>query len=197
MKIERMVKRHSRPGWTAQTPSAMAAWHAQVSRARTPALAEELRARQNELLPRFAAAYARLRRVSRRTRRMLQRNVAVSLAGAALLLALGQNPGLAATIPVDGTTCALLDALTAANTDAATDGCPAGSGADVIELAPGSTHTLTSVHNSTYGDTGLPVITSEITIEGQGAPSSGTAPRRTFAFWPSAKERPSPSRRRR
>ncbi|MEZ4561033.1 MAG: hypothetical protein R2851_29580, partial [Caldilineaceae bacterium] len=36
----------------------------------------------------------------------------------------------AATISVDGTTCTLADAITAANSDTATGGCVAGSGAD-------------------------------------------------------------------
>ena len=36
-------------------------------------------------------------------------------------------------------------------------------------LPAGSTQTLTEVHNSTYGRTGLPVIRSVITIAGQGS----------------------------
>jgi hypothetical protein len=96
---------------------------------------------------------------------MLQRRLAPSLAGAALLLALGHGQALAATISVGGG-CSLIDAITAANTDTATGGCSAGSGADMISLPASSTHTLTSVNNSTYGDTGLPVVTSTITIEG-------------------------------
>jgi hypothetical protein len=90
------------------------------------------------------------------------------LAGIALLLALGQQPVQAATIPVGGA-CTLVDAITAANTDTATGGCPAGSGADTIMLPPGSTQTLTTVHNDTYGPTGLPVVGSVITIAGQGS----------------------------
>ena len=35
--------------------------------------------------------------------------------------------------------------------------------------AVGSTQTLTEVHNSTYGPTGLPVVSSVITIAGQGS----------------------------
>ena len=84
------------------------------------------------------------------------------------MLALGQSPALAATIPVGGS-CTLVNAITAANTDTATGGCPAGSGADTIVLPAGSTQTLTTVNNSTYGPTGLPVISSAITIEGQGS----------------------------
>ena len=52
-------------------------------------------------------------------------------------------------------TCTLADAITAANTDTATDGCTAGSGADTITL--GVNITLNAP---------LPDITSEITIEG-------------------------------
>jgi hypothetical protein len=112
---------------------------------------------QPELLSRFATYYTQLRALPRRVRRALQRQWRLPLAGVALLLALGQNPGLAATIPVGGA-CTLVDAITAANTDTATGGCPAGSGADTIVLPAGSTQTLTAVNNSTYGPTGLPVI---------------------------------------
>ena len=52
-------------------------------------------------------------------------------------------------------TCSLADAITAANTDTATNGCTAGSGADTITLCV----------NITLDDY-LPDITSEITIEG-------------------------------
>ena len=53
-----------------------------------------------------------------------------------------------------------------------------GRGADVIELAPGCTYTLTAVDNYWYGPNGLPPIASEITIEGNGATiaRSATAP---------------------
>jgi hypothetical protein len=84
------------------------------------------------------------------------------------MLVLGQNPGLAATIPVGGA-CTLVDAITAANTDTVTGGCPAGSGADTIVLPAGSTQTQTEVNNSTYRPTGLPVISSVVTIAGNGS----------------------------
>jgi hypothetical protein len=103
-----------------------------------------------ELLPRFAVYYTQLRALPRRVRRALQRQWRLPLAGIALLLALGQQPVQAATIPVGGA-CTLVDAITAANTDTATGGCPAGSGADTILLPAGSTQTLTEVNNSTYG----------------------------------------------
>ena len=76
------------------------------------------------------------------------------------------------------------NAITAANTDTATGGCPAGSGADTIVLPAGSTQTLTTVNNSTYGPRGLPVISSAITIAGQGSTivrASGAPDFRLFA----------------
>ncbi len=45
-------------------------------------------------------------------------------------------------------------------------GCPAGSGADTIELT--ADVTLTAVDNSTGGANGLPVISSDIKVEGNG-----------------------------
>ena len=45
----------------------------------------------------------------------------------------------------------LVDAITAANIDTATGGCPAGRGADTIVLPARSTQTLTAVNNDTYG----------------------------------------------
>ncbi len=62
--------------------------------------------------------------------------------------------------------CTLVDALKAANNDAATGSCPAGSGADEIHLTEDVT--LTAVNNDTDGPNGLPSITSEIAIEGGG-----------------------------
>jgi hypothetical protein len=107
----------------------------------------------------------------------LQHKLARSLAGAALLLALLQGATQAATITVtinvtsinaDGQ-CSLIEAIVNANNDAATHpDCPAGNGADMIVL-PTDTHTVTGVNNDTYGPSGLPVITSQITISGNGA----------------------------
>ncbi|MDE2774946.1 MAG: hypothetical protein OXI77_03300 [Chloroflexota bacterium] len=58
--------------------------------------------------------------------------------------------------------CTLADAINAANSDAATGGCPAGSGADTITLT--GNITLTAA---------LPIIESEITVEGNGYTISG------------------------
>lgn len=49
---------------------------------------------------------------------------------------------------------------------AALNGAEAG---DVIQLAPSGTYTLTQVNNVTDGPNGLPVITSQITLEGNGS----------------------------
>ena len=146
-----------------------AAWRAHLAAAgQWPGQRARLLRQQAEVLPRFAAAYAQLQALPRPQRRRLFRRLKQSLASLALLLALGQGLALAATIPVDGTTCTLVDAITAANTDATVAGsqCPAGSGADTIVLPANSTITLTSVAT---GGSGLPQITSAITIEGNGS----------------------------
>jgi hypothetical protein len=84
----------------------------------------------------------------------------------AVLLVLS-HPLWAATIIVNETTCRLVDAVTAANDDAATSGCPAGSGADTLVLT--ANVGLTTPHVFAYSDdVGLPVITSEIVVEGGG-----------------------------
>ena len=89
-------------------------------------------------------------------------------AGLSLLCALDQAPVLAATINVGGS-CTLVDAINSANSNTPIDGCDAGSGADTIVLAPNAFHVVTTVNNTAFGPTGLPVITTEITIQGNGA----------------------------
>ena len=89
------------------------------------------------------------------------------------ILVLSAPAALAATITVDTASggandpnqCTLRDAITAANTDAATGGCSAGAGADTIILPANATITLTTPDNP---DNGLPVVTSTITIQGNG-----------------------------
>ena len=89
--------------------------------------------------------------------RFVRCSVAVALLFAMLLTLAAARPAAAATIVVDGVTCTLADAITAANTDAATGGCPAGSGADTLDLV--ADITLTSR---------LPAIVSEVTLQGNG-----------------------------
>jgi hypothetical protein len=191
-----------------------AAWDSQVKEAdKTPWLADTLTECEDELFSRFAACYAELRALPRSARRALQRQIARSselaailpeylqhrgrrlqhrmawsLAGAALLLALGQGVATAATITVttndpriipDGQ-CSLVEAIVNANNDAATHpDCAAGSGADTIVLPPNAYLMLSNPYVARYstpfGTTfsgpplGLPSITSRITIEGNGA----------------------------
>ncbi|MGH8511056.1 MAG: hypothetical protein ACREU8_06635 [Gammaproteobacteria bacterium] len=144
---------------------ALAVFHAELARA---AVSPQPAAAGQALWPRFAGYYQGPARLPRKARRALQRRWRRSLGGLALLCALGQTPALAATINVGGA-CTLIRAVTAANNDTATGGCSAGSGADTIALnpfGPSFPPPLTTVNNSTYGPTGLPVITSEITIQG-------------------------------
>lgn len=76
--------------------------------------------------------------------------------------------------PTDGK-CTLREAIIAANTDTpsgnVTGECSAGSGADIVELLANASYTLTVVDNTdpTLGDNGLPAITSDITLNGNGA----------------------------
>ncbi|MEM6457105.1 MAG: hypothetical protein AAF772_18590, partial [Acidobacteriota bacterium] len=77
------------------------------------------------------------------------------------------RPGHAATITADGTLCTLADAIVAANTDAATGGCPAGDpGADRIELDAdvvlSAIDPLGTVQQG--GGAGLPDVTDDLTI---------------------------------
>ena len=83
------------------------------------------------------------------TRTKYTHKLGAALIGALLLLALGQvAPAYAANITVEGTTCTLINAITAANSDSATGGCTAGSGADTLVLASNATHTLTASNNT-------------------------------------------------
>ncbi len=150
----------------------LAIWQTHLEEsAKKPWLAGVILKHGSKILRRFIHFYRRLRSQPRRIRRFLQAKTATTLVGASLLLALSNTPVHAATISVDGTTCTLIDAITAANTDIATGGCVAGSGADTIVLQAGSTLTL-------YGPSGLPTVSSNITISGNGATieADGSAP---------------------
>ncbi len=156
----------------------LAAWQQALAEVpQTPALAG---ARRADLFGRFAAWYGRLRSQPRAERRRWQRQLGLSLAGIALLLAVNGAPvgavGPAAMITVTDSTgtvanngaCSLPEAIINANNNAATHAdCTAGSGADTISLS--TNVALTAVNNTTIsGANGLPVITSSITIEGNG-----------------------------
>ena len=153
-------------------PSILYAWQAQVAQsARDPGLPQPLVCQQSELWTRFAAHYQALKSLRRPVRRRLQRHWKRSLAGVALLLALGAIPAWAATIQVGGP-CTLVQAINAANNAGTAGGtCTQGSaGADTIVLPALSTQNLTRINNATlYGPTGLPTIRSAITINGNGS----------------------------
>ena len=148
-------------------------------------LAALLLQQQSRLMPRFAAAFVRLRAAPRAARRRFQRRAAISLAGAALLVAMTASPLLvpqaqAAAITVANGEiavnlangqCSLIEAVNNANTDSDTSGgdCATGAGADVINLPAGGNFTFTSAYSYDAGNNGLPSITSDITLQGNGA----------------------------
>ena len=92
---------------------------------------------------------------------MKLRSARTFLVLAVVLLFSHSQSVFAASITVNAT-CSLESAITAANTDTAGGGCPAGSGADTITLTNDITLNLT-----------LPFITSDITIDGGGYIISG------------------------
>lgn len=144
------------------------------------------------LARRWAAGYAQLRALPRGLRRRLRR-ARLSLAAVALLLALGGAPrlGPAAAAPAvaitvvngevalaDNDLCSLVEAIDNANDiidgrgDApGHDDCAAGNpaGADSIVLPAAGAFSLTDYTSYDYGYTALPLITSTITISGNGA----------------------------
>ena len=150
----------------------LAAWQTQLEHARTnPFLFQLLLKQYQRVLKRLSYFYQQLASLPRRKRRALQRALATSLIGAAMLLALSSAPVVHAnSITVSGA-CTLDEAITNANDDAATfPDCAAGSGADSIYLTA----------NITLGGA-LPDITSEITLEGGNFFVSGADTFRVFS----------------
>ncbi|MDD5274228.1 MAG: choice-of-anchor Q domain-containing protein [Methylovulum sp.] len=94
----------------------------------------------------------------------------------AIVVACSSGTASSATLNIRGG-CTLINAINNANTDTDTDGpigCPAGSGVDTINLVRNKTYTLTTVDNNTDGNNGLPVLSSEITINGNDSVVSRT-----------------------
>lgn len=90
----------------------------------------------------------------------------------AIALAVSQSlmPTAAVAASIDvGAGCTLSQAITAANTDAQIAMCAAGSGADTINLPANSIIELSAIDPLSDGSSGLPSITSDITIQGQGS----------------------------
>ena len=140
---------------------------------------------QSNVLPRFARYFDKLGRLPRHARRALRRRLALTVAGAALLLALCQPPlpalgssisvaNGAVAIAADGK-CSLREAIINANdiSDGLEYGdCSPGNpaGADTIVLPPNGLFVITSPHTyAYYHATGLPMITSDITLSGNGS----------------------------
>ncbi len=156
---------------TSESPTPPATWLASILAKQNPAW-----------LARYVAFRRRIQHMTQGKRRWLLKRAAVSVTGAALLLALSQAPTAhAATITVDNGVvavaddgqCSLPEAILNANLDSqfytSPGECAPGSGPDTITLS-GSTYTLTTVDNTAYySDNGLPLIESDITIDGNGA----------------------------
>ena len=154
-------------------------------------LASILLQRGDTVMPRFARLYASLAARPRGWRRRFQRKLAVTTTGAALLLALaGFGAGAqyaARAAPANVITvvngevavakngkCSLIEAINNANNT--TNGqssvdCATGnpSGADTIQLPAGGAFAVTKSVNYYYGYSGLPLITSTVTVEGNGS----------------------------
>ena len=152
-----------------------------------------------EVVARFARNYEAMMARPRNWRRRLQRRAAVTVAGAALLLAMAgfgvlAQPRSTITVvngevnPANNDKCSLVEAIENANdTDNGQprDDCAAGdpNGADVIVLPAGGSFNVTKVVDYYYGYSGLPAITSAITVQGNGSTisRSGNKDMRFFA----------------
>ena len=94
------------------------------------------------------------------------------------VLALAMCPGAAQAVifpAACGNTASLVQAITDAN---------ASPGPDTVQLAERCTYTLTAAHNNWYGPNGLPEISSDVTLEGNGSTilRGPTAPKFRFFF---------------
>ncbi len=153
--------------------SLVAAWREQLQRAnKNPFLFQLLLKQWQRILKRLAYFYAQLASLPRRNRRALQRALATSLIGAAMLLAMSSAPIVhAAAITVDpgasginpGDGCSLVEAIINSNDAASTYAeCVAGSGDDIITLPSSATLTYTTPYGT---DTALPDIVNKVVIE--------------------------------
>lgn len=156
-------------------------------------LADLMLRRDSKLASRFMVYYRELKQRPRRWRRLLRRKLALTVAGAALLLALAGGPIAAgsvlaepidtnATIAVingevginDNGQCSLVEALINANATTSgqlNDDCQPGnlSGADTVSLPNNGAFELTAVYDTQFYSTGLPLVTSAVTIDGNGS----------------------------
>ena len=157
----------------------------------SPWMASILMRRGGSAWQRFALTYHQLSAMPRQWRRQLRRKMAVGLGSAALVLALAgpivAAPALQPAAPeativvvngevanINNNKCGLIEAIINARTSNAggmRPDCTAGNpnGPDTVSLPAGGNFVLTAAHNEQFGATGLPVITSAVTIEGHGA----------------------------
>ena len=148
--------------------------------------------RDNRILPRFVCIYRELQQRPRRWRRLLRRRLALTLTGAALLLALAGGPVATSVLAepidtsaniavvdgevaiIDNGQCSLMEAIINAQATQAGqmfNDCKAGklNGPDTVSLPHGGSFELTADYDNRFGPTGLPVITAAVTIDGHGA----------------------------
>lgn len=130
------------------------------------------------LRERYIHFLSAIRRWPRRTRRAVIRKLGAGLTGAALLLALSGAPAHAAVINVangqvvvnDNNMCSLREAIINANANAQVhDDCAGGAGVDLIVLPAGGNFVINNSYTNFSGATGLPVITEDVVIEGNGS----------------------------
>jgi hypothetical protein len=94
--------------------------------------------------------------------------------------------GVTANAQLNGVDCLLIDAINAANSNAASGTCPAGSSAmtDTITLLQDVTlDAIDNANDNFYGANGLPQINSAITVEGAGYTLSRAAGAPAFRFF--------------
>jgi predicted outer membrane repeat protein len=182
----------------------VAAWDSVASAPEIPSLRQLIAERGAELFPEFARRYAEVRSLPRSARRALQRQLAAShdlvmlpadwrrklaysMAGAALLLALS-GAAQAGTINVNtgvfnplDSLCSLREAIVSAETGSSYGGCSGATPSpNTINLPAGSKNSVTTAYSTApYGNSGLPPIASNITIEG----NSSTISRKSKSFF--------------
>lgn len=147
----------------------------------------------NQLYVRFRHFYSQLSVLPRWIRRRLKRKLAITVAGAALMLALSRLPAQANSIMVvDGEVainanglCSLVEAIENANdiiTGQPHTDCAAGdpSGIDTIYLPSDGQFVLMDTYGSSVS--GLPDIASPLTIEGKGSTINRDSSAPSFAI---------------
>ena len=154
-----------------------------------PWLASILLTRGQKIWQRFIRFYKILCTLPRQLRRLLNKKMALTVANVALIMALSGTPLYANNIAVttanhgilDDGECSLVEAIITANDstsgDPFGDDCADGNplGADTINLS-GNVYQIDYAFDATYGPTGLPTISSDVTIMGNGATFQGIQP---------------------